>query len=83
MTICPKCGGRRYAGRGGIHDRGDCTTAWYRALRGLHPMPCGRPKRTNTMDPPDLTPEQIERIMRRRAIEQRYERAVASGPTGE
>ena len=78
---CRLCGARLIAGRAGVHERGDCTTDWYLRERGKHPLPPGRPRGrplgSGRKPDPDLTPEQIERIMQRRAIEQRYERAMA------
>lgn len=79
IVLCPRCGCRRFAGRGRVHDSGDCTRRRYLVKRGV------LPKREQRGRPPnaalraadwDWTPEQIEAIMRRRAREQRYERAM-------
>lgn len=68
MRNCQHCGARLRAGRAALHLSATCQTAWYQRLRAQHPGKPGRPKDW------DLAPEQIERIMQRRAIEQRYER---------
>ena len=73
---CRRCGSRLIAGRAGVHERGDCQTDWYLRERDKHPRQPGRPLGSGRKPEPDLTPEQIERIMQRRAREQRYERAI-------
>lgn len=72
--ICPHCGARKQPGRAGVHLSGECRTSWYARERGKHPRKAGRPHRGDG----DYTPEQIERIMARRALEQRYERWLLS-----
>lgn len=68
---CPKCGGTIRPGRHGVHDTGDCAQPWYRSAPARQPR-VRQPGRTKMHY--DLTPEQIERIMARRAAEQRWER---------
>lgn len=66
---CRHCGSRLRVGRAGIHERRECVLPWYQRERQQHPRKAGRPAE------PDLPPELIERIMARRAAEQRYERS--------
>lgn len=71
MRNCPHCGARLRAGRAALHLSATCQTAWYQRVRAQHGRRPWRPKDW------DLTPEMIERIMARRAAQQRYERAMA------
>lgn len=83
MTVCPLCGGRRMAGRGRVHDSGECLQPWRLRRRAQHPRAPGqrlsdeRKREIRRAADWDLPPELIERIMQRRAREQRYERAMA------
>lgn len=63
-------GARLRAGRAALHLSATCQTAWYQRVRARHGGRPGRPK-----DWDDLPPDLIERIMARRAAQQRYERA--------
>ena len=82
-NACPRCGRPMRSLRSALHLKGECQTRWYRRLceqRG-GPLPAHTrepKKRGYAARPDDLTPEQIERIMHRRAAEQRYERALRS-----
>ena len=75
-TRCRHCGSRLVAGRAGIHARGECRSDWYQRERAQHPRPPGRPPGSGRKPDPDLPPDVIERIMARRALVQRYERAM-------
>lgn len=68
---CPHCHARVVAGRAAVHLSGACQKEWYRAIRAQHGRHLGRPKDT------DLPPEVIERLMQRRAAEQKRERLAA------
>lgn len=70
MKHCPHCNARMIAGRAALHLSATCQTAWYQRLRAQHPGKPGRPKDW------DLPPDLIERIMARRAAQQRYERQL-------
>lgn len=70
MRNCPHCHARLRHQRSALHLSGDCTSAWYQRRQAKHSRVQGRPAEW------DWTPEQIERIMQRRALEQRYERAT-------
>jgi hypothetical protein len=77
--ICHNCGRQRRPGPNGVHARGECRQPWYQRIRGKHPLPPGRPKLAPVKRPEDISSELIERIMARRAAEQRYERAMQCG----
>ena len=83
MTTCPLCGGRRRRGPNRIHETGECLQPWRIARRALHPRAPGdrlrdeRKRELRRAADWDLPPDLIERIMQRRAREQRYERAMA------
>lgn len=87
MTRCPHCNGRRKAGLSRVHDTGECLQPWRQRQRAKHPRAPGqrlsdeqkreRRRKREEAEARDLPPELIERIMQRRALEQRYERAMS------
>lgn len=77
---CRHCGAEMRHGRHATHDAGICLQPWYQQqlVRRAQRLPRLKPTRTRVIEPKDdLSPEQIERIMQRRAREQRWERRLA------
>ena len=74
--LCPNCGATKIPGRCAVHLSGECMSARYRRASSKHRRRPAAKHRRRPGRPADedLTPEQIERIMARRAREQRWER---------